>query len=88
MTKVMPTRPEISISSASPGITSIAAINRGSTSIVTGSMPMVRMAATSSFTTMVPNSAAKAEPVRPASTTAASSGPNSRSRLMVTRFAT
>ena len=49
---------------------------------------MIFSASTSSFTVMVPSSAAKAEPVRPASTTPASSGPSSRSSEMPTRFGT
>ena len=82
----MPTSPDRSISKASTGIASVAASTRGSTSQAIGSMPMMRSASTSSFTRMVPISAAKAEPVRPASTTAAISGPSSRSREMPTRF--
>ena len=58
ITAPMPSRPARSISSASTGITSIAASSRGSTSQAIGSMPMMRSASTSSFTVMVPSSAA------------------------------
>ena len=82
----MPSSPDRSISSASTGITRMAASTRGSTSQAIGSMPMMRSASTSSFTRIVPNSAANAEPVRPAKTTAAINGPNSRSSEMPTKL--
>ena len=75
ITVAMPSRPARSSTRVITGITSIAAIIRGSTSMVIGSSPIVIRASISSFTFMVPISAAKAEPVRPARITAASSGP-------------
>ena len=87
-TTLSPPSPAASSSTVSTGIISSAAAMRGSTSMVIGSIPMVASASTSWFTFMVPISAAKAEPERPASTTEASSGPSSRSRLMATRLAT
>jgi hypothetical protein len=86
ITPAIPISPARSSSSASTGITSSAASTRGSTSQAIGSMPMMRSASTSSFTVMVPSSAAKAEPVRPERMTAAISGPSSRSSEMPTRF--
>ena len=88
MTVAMPSMPARSSTKVMTGITSIAAMMRGSTSMVIGSSPIVIRASTSSFTFMVPISAAKAEPVRPARITAASSGPSSRTRLIATRLAT
>ena len=88
MTVAMPSRPAVSSANVITGITSMAAIMRGSTSMVIGSRPIVTSASTSSFTFMVPISAAKAEPVRPARITEASNGPSSRSRLIATRLAT
>ena len=84
----MPSRPARSSDSVSAGVTSMAARIRGSTSMVIGSSPIVTSASISSFTFMVPISAAKAEPVRPARITEVSNGPNSRSRLTATRLAT
>ena len=49
---------------------------------------MVVSASTSSFTFIVPISAAKADAVRPDRIMAASNGPSSRTRAMVTRSAT
>jgi len=54
----------------------------------TGSNPMVTSALTSSLTTMVPISAAKADPERPATRMAVMMGPSSRTMAMVTRLAT
>ena len=87
-TEPMPSRPETSMATMRAGMTSMAAAMRGRTSMVGGSMPMVVRAAISSLTCMVPSSAAKAEPVRPARMTATSSGPSSRNSEMATRLAT
>ncbi len=50
--------PVIVITTASTGITSVAASSRGRTSQPIGSRPMMRSASTSSFTRIVPSSAA------------------------------
>ena len=88
MTSLMPISPATSSSTVIAGMTSIAASMRGRTSIVIGSRPIVVSASISSLTFMVPISAAKADPVRPARITAARSGPSSRRRLIETRLAT
>ena len=84
----MPTNPAKSISTVSTGIITVAASKRGSTSMVIASTPMVASASNSWLTFMVPISAANAEPLRPASTIAVSSGPSSRTTPRATRLAT
>ena len=73
---IMPTRSENSVSS---GVISTAAMMRGVTRKRTGLKPIVVRASTSWLTRIVPISAAKAAPERPASRIAVISGPSSRS---------
>gem|GEM_PF-2602234 len=64
------------------GVTNSAARTRGTARKRKGSRPMVVRALTSSLTFMVPISAAKAAPERPASKMAVTRGPSSRSMEM------
>ena len=70
------------------GTISSMARNFGATRNCTGSSAMVSIASISSFTFIVPISAANAEPERPITTTAVISGPSSRVIEMATALAT
>ena len=72
----------------SSGVIATAASTRGTTRNRTGSSPIVASAFTSSFTFMVPISAANAAPDRPASRIAVINGPSSRVIASPTRSAT
>src|SRR5579875_1526524 len=69
---------EISAKIVSIGSVSISASNRGTTSIRVGERPSASSASICSVTTIEPSSAAIAAPARPATTTAVSIGPSSR----------
>ena len=78
---------EVCQSSGVPMI-NIAATTRGITRNLIGSSPIVLRASSSSFTFIVPISAAKAEPLRLARTNAVINGPSSRNSVNTTRSAT
>ena len=67
---------------------SAVARTRGRTRNSTGRRPIVTRASTSSFTVMVPRTAAKEAPVRPVMTIPVIIGPSSRATPMPTRLAT
>ncbi len=67
---------------------SAVASTRGSVRNSIGRRPIVRSASTSSLAVIVPSTAAKAAPVRPAITMPVISGPSSRATAIATRFAT
>ena len=77
----------MSATSTSSGRASVAARMRGATRYFIGSVESVVSASIWSVTRMVPISAAKAAPMRPATISAASTGPSSRVRLMTTTLA-
>ena len=79
MTTEPPITPNRSANTVSTGVMTTAASTRGTTRNRTGSSPMVLSASISSRTFMVPISAAKAEPERPARIIAVIRGPISRS---------
>src|SRR6478672_2372324 len=83
-----PSSPARSAMKVSSGSMASMASRRGITSRSTGSMPSVRMASTSSRATIEPICAANALAVRPASTIAVSSTPNSRRNAMLTSSTT
>lgn len=70
------------------GTTINAARYFGASTNSTGSMAIVRIASISSVTTMLPISAENAEPERPLTAIAVSSGPISRVKLIVTNWMT
>ena len=77
-TSAPPTSPASSWKMVSGGIASAAATMRGITRKRTGGRPIVVSAFSSSFAFIVPISAAKALPVRPARMIAVTTGPSSR----------
>ncbi len=77
----MPTKSEMMVSSGS--MTAVA-IMRGVTSFWMGSVPSARMASICSVTFMEPSSLAMPDALRPATISAVSTGPSSRTRVMET----
>src|SRR6185436_2101984 len=77
-TSMPPATPATSPTNTSTGSATTIAARRGITSTWTGDRPRVLMASISSCTFIVPSCAVKAEPERPATITAASSGESSR----------
>jgi hypothetical protein len=83
-----PTTPMKSAQIVRHGIISSMASSFGATRNRTGSSAIVSSASISSFTFMVPSSAAKEEPLRPMTRIAVISGPSSRETEIATASAT
>ena len=83
-----PTIPQMSAMMVSPGSASSSASTFGRIRKRPVSKPSVTMASISSVVFMVPSSAANAEPERPASTTAVTSGASSFTITVPTRLTT
>ena len=83
--KLPPPIPTVSLRIVSTRIITLAAIRRGVTSFLIGSVPSVLRASICSVTRIEPICAAIPDPTRPATRIAASTGPSSRLIDPVTR---
>src|SRR4030095_6949021 len=81
-----PKIPRTSAKTVSKGRLTSKAKRRGATSLRTGSVPSARMASICCDTTIDPNSAEIAEPTRPVTISAHSTGPSSRTNETATRY--
>ena len=88
ITRPPPINPTMPAKIVNSGVTNIVASRRGTTRKRSGSSAIVVRASISSFTFIVPISAAKAAPVRPASTIDVINGASSRNIDRPIRLAT
>ena len=87
-TGIPPSKPAYIPKMVRTGVNKMPATTRWTTRNWTGDKPIVWRAFSSSFTFIVPSSAAKAEPERPASMIAAITGPSSRDITRPNKLAT